>query len=264
MSTVQVEVSEGIATITFNNPKTLNAITTDDYNAFGEALRAIDKRDDVVATVWQATGRWFCAGTNVSTSGSLVSMRETFLQRVARSNTDVTRGLYTHSKVLIAALNGPVMGIAAAFLGQFDFIYALPNAWLSVPFTFIGIITEGGSSVSFARRMGVARANEALIFGKKLDSKTLLECGFLNKIFPEQSVESFHAAVRAHLLSELEGLDWTAILHVKQLLKIAQAAQNDPDATNLRESYAQAERLATSVPAERFGKLARKEIKHKL
>ncbi|KAK7693613.1 hypothetical protein QCA50_003182 [Cerrena zonata] len=127
-----------------------------------------------------------------------------------------------------------------------------------------GIITEGGSSVSFTRRMGAARAREALIFGKKLTSDVLLECGFVNKIFPEQPVEAFHASVRAHILSELDGLDKTATLQVKQLLKAGEAAQNDPDATNLRESYAQAERLSTEIPKERFAKLARKEIKHKL
>ncbi|KAK7693612.1 hypothetical protein QCA50_003181 [Cerrena zonata] len=112
-STVEVEISQGIATITFNRPRSLNAITTADYNAFAEALREIDKRDDVIATIWQAKGRWFCAGTDVSGSGSLLSVRETFMNRVARANTDTNRALYTHSKILIAALNGPVMGIAA-------------------------------------------------------------------------------------------------------------------------------------------------------
>ncbi|KAI0082721.1 ClpP crotonase [Panus rudis PR-1116 ss-1] len=264
MTTVQVNISGGIATITLNDQKHLNALTPEDYNAFAEALRTIDARDDVIATIWQATGRWFCSGTNVSKSGEVLSVRETFLQRVARANTDVTHALYSHSKLLIAALNGPVMGIAAAFLGHFDFIYCLPGAWLSVPFTFIGIITEGGSSVTFAQRMGVAKANEVLIFGKKVDSQGLLECGFVNKIFPDQSVESFQHAVRKHLESELDGLDKVAVLHVKKLLKAARASQNDPDATNLRESYAQAERLASGVPTERFARIARKELRHKL
>lgn len=63
---------------------------------------------------------------------------------------------------------------------------------------------------------------------------------------------------------ELEDLVPEAILKVKQLIKIGFNEQNNYDATNLRESYAQAERLATGVPAQRFNKIARKEIKHKL
>jgi Delta3-Delta2-enoyl-CoA isomerase len=91
----------------------------------------------------------------------------------------------------------------AAFLGMFDFIYCVPNAWLSVPFTFLGIVAEGGSSASFIRRsesrkffcslsfvgscimanriceVGVAKANEVLLWGKKVSAQELLQSGFV-------------------------------------------------------------------------------------
>ncbi len=85
-----------------------------------------------------------------------------------------------------------------------------------------------------------------------------------SKIFPDQSVESFHSAVRKHFQVELDSLDVSAVLRVKQLIKRGLAEANDPDAVNMRESYAQAERIASGVPNERFAKVARKEIKHKL
>lgn len=87
---------------------------------------------------------------------------------------------------------------------------------------------------------------------------------FQSKIFLEQPAESFHAAVRAHVQKELEGLDHSACLEVKQLIKSGLAECNNPDAVNMRESYAQAARIASGVPRERFAKIARKEIKHKL
>ncbi|GJE87194.1 ClpP/crotonase-like domain-containing protein [Phanerochaete sordida] len=263
---VNVEISQGIATITFNRPKSLNAITAEDYDAFAEALHAIDKRSDVIVTVWQAMGKFFCSGTDVTKSmnDEKESVRQTFINRVVRANTDVSHALYTHSKLLVAALNGPVIGIAAAFLGHFDFIYCMPNVYLSLPFPMLGIITEAGSSVNFVRRLGIAKANEVLILGKKLTSQDLLDTGFINKIFNEQPVEAFQAAVRKHVQEELDSLDHSACLHVKQLIKAGLAESNNPDAVNLRESYAQAARIASGVPAERFGKIARKEIKHKL
>ncbi|KAF7967687.1 hypothetical protein HWV62_33381 [Athelia sp. TMB] len=222
------------------------------------------------------------AGMSTGATANPTSVREEFLARAARTTTDVGHALYSHRKILVAALNGPVMGISAAFLGYFDvcvfyflarswltfpcfqFIYAMPNVWLSVPFTFLGIVAEGGASVSFVNRMGLAKANEALIWGKKIEADDLLKCGFLNKILVAQPVEEFHAAVRAVLLSELQGLDPTALLVVKRLLKAGLADKNDPDAVNLRESYAQAERFASGIPGERFRKIAAKEIKHKL
>ena len=77
-------------------------------------------------------------------------------------------------------------------------------------------------------------------------------------------MDSFHRDVDAHLRAELESLVPEAVLTVKNLLKIAAAERNNPDATILRESMAQAARFATGVPAERFTKIANKEIRHKL
>jgi len=241
-----------------------------DYNTLGEALRDIDRRDDVVVTILQATGRWFCAGTDVKTSlrrsdsHGNSTIRQSFVDAVAKSNTDCSQALYSHSKLLVAALNGPVMGIASAFLGHFDFVYCMPNAWLSVPFTFLGIISEAGSSVSFVNRMGLAKANEVLIFGKTMTADELLNCGFVNKVFPQERPEMFHLSVRKHVLGQIEGLDHTAMLTVKRLIQFGINEKNSMDGTNMRESYAQAERFASGVPAVRFARIAKKEIKHKL
>ncbi|KAF8192986.1 ClpP/crotonase-like domain-containing protein [Pholiota molesta] len=269
-STVTVDISDRIATITLNRPKTLNAVTAEDYDAFANALREIDEREDVLITVWQATGKWFCAGTDVRRSGSskalesVGSVRKALKNNVVSTTTDCGKALYSHSKILVAALNGPVMGITAAFLGYFDFIYALPNAWLAVPFTFLGIVAEGGASVSFINRMGLATANEVLLWGKKKTADQLLTCGFYNEIFSEQSTESFHSAVREKLLNELSGLDPTAILVMRSLIQRGIHEKNDPDAVNLRESYAQAARFASGTPYQQFARIANKEIKHKL
>ncbi|KIM43723.1 hypothetical protein M413DRAFT_18110 [Hebeloma cylindrosporum] len=265
MPSVTVDISEGIATITLNRPRTLNAITVEDYDAFANALRMINKRDDVLVTVWQATGTWFCAGTDVkrkegSNVQTLGNVRNAMRYNVVATTTDCGKALYEHNKILVAALNGPVM----AFLGYFDFIYALPSTWLAVPFTFLAIVAEGGSSVSFVNRMGLAVANEVLIWGKKKNADELLACGFLNKIFPAQTTESFHGAVRAHILDELRGLDPAALLVMRGLIRRGLHEKNDPDAVNLRESYAQAERFASGRPTEQFARIAKKEIKHKL
>ncbi|KAF8585925.1 ClpP/crotonase [Ramaria rubella] len=267
MNAVTVDVLDAIATISLNRPNSYNALTPEDYNDIAEALRVIDKREDVLVTVWQAFGKFFCAGANVNGAGrrEAQTIREAFLTHVARSNTDLGHALSSHSKILVAALNGPVM----ALLGHFDFIYALPSVWLAVPFTYLGksilgLVAEGGASVNFVDRMGISRANEALLFGKKLTAEDLEKARFINKIFPEQSVASFHANVRSHLLEELEGLDPRALLAMKNLIKAGMREKNAPEAVNLRESYAQSERFAGGVPRVRFGMLARKEIRHKL
>ncbi|KAG1788403.1 ClpP/crotonase-like domain-containing protein [Suillus variegatus] len=270
---ILVNVSQGIATITLNEPRHLNALTLEDYDAFANSLRVIDKREDVVATVWQANGKWFCAGSNltqtVATTGrsrdvpntlTQYSMRDYLVHEVVAANTDCTHAIYSHSKILVAALNGPVI----AFLGNFDFIYAVPEAWLNVGMSLLGIATEGGASVSFVNRMGIAKANEVLILNKKISASEMLECGFVNKIFPSKSTEEFHSTVHQHLKKELDGLVPASIFAIKTLIKAGLNEKNDFHAVNLRESYAQAERFSSGIPAERFSKIAKKEIKHKL
>jgi peroxisomal 3,2-trans-enoyl-CoA isomerase len=269
MSRLTISVSEKIATITLRRPASLNAMTVEDYADLANSLREVDQRKDVLVTVVQATGRWFCAGTDVkkhsdSTAAKEPGLREQFTTRVFLSTTDASKALYSHSKILVAALNGPVMGIAAALLGQFDFIYAMPNTWLSVPFTFLGIVAEGGSSVTFANRMGVARANDVLLWGKKMTADELLTSGFINHIFPQESTETFHATIRKYILEQISVLDPDSLLTVKRLLRAATDEKNNPDAANMRESYAQAERFASGAPARQFARIARKEIKHKL
>ncbi|KAF4608424.1 hypothetical protein EYR40_000769 [Pleurotus pulmonarius] len=265
MSEVTLSVAQGIATITMNRPRSLNAITADDYDKLANTLREVDKREDVIATIWQATGKWFCAGTDVKSTGSKLvetTVRHALVNQVSKSHLDCGHAFASHSKILIAVLNGPVMG--PAFLGYFDFIYALPNAWLSTPFSFLGIIPEAGSSVTFVNKMGWAKANEALIWGRKMTADELLESRFINKIFPQQSTEEFHATVRQYTLENLEGLDPVAILGAKRLVRAALDETNHFNTVLLREGYAQAERFASGRPRKQFERIAKKEIKHKL
>ncbi|KAL1737742.1 ClpP/crotonase-like domain-containing protein, partial [Schizophyllum fasciatum] len=143
-----------------------------DYDALATGLREIDQREEVIVTVWQGTPS--CIGTNfkrerpwdaTAYTDAPDSVRQNMMRRIMPTTLDCSQALYKHNKILVAAVNGPIMGIAAAMLGHFDFIYALPGAWLSVPFTFLGIIAEAGSSITFANRMGVAKANEVLLWG---------------------------------------------------------------------------------------------------
>lgn len=77
-------------------------------------------------------------------------------------------------------------------------------------------------------------------------------------------MEEFHKSVKQRVATELDGLVIEAVLKTKQLLRFGLKEKNDMDSVLLREGYAQAERFATGVPTERFTKIARREIRHKL
>lgn len=89
----------------------------------------------------------------------------------------------------MTALNGPAVGLSAALIGFSDFIYAAPHAFILTPFTSLGLVAEGGASRGFVQRMGIAKANEALIMSKRITSDELVKCGFVNEIFDTKPTE---------------------------------------------------------------------------
>ena len=95
------------------------------------------------------------------------------LRSFAANNLDVTQAFYTHPKILITALNGPVIGLSAALISLSDFIYATPSTFLLTPFTSLGLVAEGVSSYSLVQRLGISKANEALIMSKRVSCEEL-------------------------------------------------------------------------------------------
>jgi peroxisomal 3,2-trans-enoyl-CoA isomerase len=120
-----------------------------------------------------------------------------------------------HKKVLVLALNGPAVGGGAAwFEGVADIVLAAENAYLQVPFTALGLVPEFGSATSFAHSMGVHRANDFLMFGRKMTAQELEQCGMVNRIFP---TENFHQRVLEFLEDQLAVNDGKSMMETKRL-----------------------------------------------
>jgi len=181
---------------------------------------------------------------------------------------EVTKAFFNHPKILIVALNGPAVGLSAALIAHADFIYATSNTFLLTPFTSLGLVAEGGSSYTFVRRLGLSKANEALILSKPLPAADLLSCGFLNKIYPApadpQDCSAFHNAVLGDVRQEFleRGLNNESMLLVKRMIR--GAWEEKLEGVNAKEVFAGLERFLSGVPQEEFGKIARGEKKHKL
>lgn len=111
------------------------------------------------------------------------------LRNFVSYNLNVTEAFYTHPKILVVALNGPVVGLSAALAGWADFVYAAPHTFLLTPFSSLGLVSEGGASVGFVQRMGMSKANEALIMSKRISCEELVQCGFVNKVFETKPEE---------------------------------------------------------------------------
>jgi peroxisomal 3,2-trans-enoyl-CoA isomerase len=95
----------------------------------------------MAVTLITGDGDYFSAGADVTTARPSASQGDgltsfaAHLQRFAATNVNLTQAAAVHSKILVAGLNGPAIGFAAALLGHADFIFARPEAWLLCPFT---------------------------------------------------------------------------------------------------------------------------------
>ncbi|KAJ5882483.1 uncharacterized protein N7529_001155 [Penicillium soppii] len=270
---VTVSYQDRVAIVTLNRPDKLNALNQDLYYLLAERLREIDQRKEIFITVLTGTGRFFSAGADVTStrpgSGDLsTNVRRELVKGFVANNVDVTRTFYNHSKILVVALNGPAVGLSAALVAHADFIYAAPHTFILTPFSSLGLVAEGGASRAFVERLGIAKANEALIMSKRITCDELVAAGFVNKVIaaPSGNKEDSDGFLKK-VLEEVEDrlgthLNQSSLLGIKELVR--RPERELLDRQNGYEAFAGLERFMAGYPQEEFRKLASGEKKHKL
>jgi len=268
---VTFEVKGKIAIIKLNQPKKLNALGQPQYFRLASLLREIAEKDEIVFTVLTGTGRFFSAGADVRTNRDAPSADENVpvrlfhIRRAMGNNIELTNAVYTHPKILITALNGPVIGLSAALIAHSDFIYAAPHTYLLTPFSSLGLVAEGNSSKAFVERLGISKANEALIMSKRITCEELVHTGFVNKVFDIQPGESdkFLQLVLDEINDRLgDHLNSSSILKIKEQIRSVDRAAHDKQL--VAEFMGGLERFSSGIPQEEFRKIAMGEKRHKL
>jgi peroxisomal 3,2-trans-enoyl-CoA isomerase len=173
-----------------------------------------------------------------------------------------------HPKILVAALNGPVVGLSAALVALADFIYAAPHTFLLTPFSSLGLVAEGAASRAFVERLGIAKANEALLMSKRITCEELVATGFVNKVIapPSGKTDDSEGFLRL-VLEEVEDrlgphLNQTSLLKIKELIR--RPEREVLDRQNAVEVFMGLDRFMAGIPQEEFRKLASGEKRHKL
>ncbi|KAM0323270.1 hypothetical protein ACHAQA_008861 [Verticillium albo-atrum] len=252
------------AIITLNNPAKFNSLTQASYSRLAALLREIDANSDVFVTLLIGEGAFFSAGADLKDSPpSMDDMlsRSYWLPKLVNNNLDVARAFYSHSKILVTALNGPVIGLSAALISHSDFVFAISDAYLLTPFTSLGLIAEGGASVSFIQRMGQGKANEALILGRKIPVGELAQVGFVNQIFHDK--KNFRAEVMEHLRQTFhDGLVGTSMLGTKALLRRRLIQEQDEQAP--LETFGGLDRFCEGIPQSEMARVIAGAKKHRL
>ncbi len=185
---IATEVADGILTITLNRPDRLNAWTSTMCTELISAFDQADADDDVRAVIVTGAGRGFCAGADLSAGGTTFDWREREPQSagaVPRDNGgQFTLRVFECRKPVIAAINGPAVGVGATMTLPMDIRLAANDARIGFVFARRGIIPEAGSSWFLPRVVGISRAMEWVSTGRVFSAQEALEGGLVRSLHP--------------------------------------------------------------------------------
>lgn len=204
------EVAKRVATITLNRPDKLNAWTTVMEQEVRAAMAEAERDENVRVIVLTGAGRGFCAGADMSllstvaTKGLDAAQRAQAVQTAAHSNesgggrADFQKK-YSYfpalSKPVIAAINGPAVGLGLVIALYCDLRFASDAARFSTAFARRGLIAEYGMAWMLPRLVGQANALDLLFSARLMDAAEAFRMGLANQVYPQ---EAFQEKVREY------------------------------------------------------------------
>lgn len=193
-TTIGYDVADGIATVTLSRPEKLNAFTVTMMDEVLNVLDRIDADDDVRVAIFTGDGRAFCAGADLSEGVKAFAVEGAdaslgtggTLDYTAEAARDggglVTLRLYRCLKPVIAAINGPAVGIGATMTLAMDARLASDRAKIGFVFARRGIVPEAASSWFLPRIVGIGQALEWCFSGKVFDAAEALRGGLVRSL----------------------------------------------------------------------------------
>ncbi len=189
-STIILEKSSGVATITLNRPEVLNAQTPESLAELHAALEDVERDDGIGAVILRGAGRAFCAGMDLKTSFGPEGLERT-KQRGGhgiRFNA-VCRTMEKMSKPMIAAVQG--YAVTGGFLLAYtaDLLIAAENAQFMDTHARYGLIPGAGESQRMPRRIGLAKAKEMLFTCEPINAEQAERIGLANRVVPLEKLD---------------------------------------------------------------------------
>ena len=189
MSELLYEVSDHIATLTFNRPDRMNTISGPMLNELSKRLLEADRDPDVRVIVLTGAGRAFCAGLDIaaqSSGGGLGDVGASPGEFDLREAPPMV--LHNVDTPTVCSLNGGAAGYGMDIALGCDIRIAAESSKLAAAFTKRGIVPESGGTWLLPRMVGYAKAAEIAFTGRTLMAKECLELGLVNQVVPDSQL----------------------------------------------------------------------------
>ncbi len=186
--TLIYEVADNVATITFNTPKTANAVSPRGAREFRAVAEAADDDPEVRAVVLTGAGKMFCAGGDLGCFARAGSgARKLIMEMAGDLHMGLSRLARTNAPV-IGAINGTAAGAGLSLVMACDLAIAAQSAVFTMAYTRAGLTPDGSSTFYMPRKIGDRRARELMLTNRVLSSAEALEWGVVNEVVPNEEV----------------------------------------------------------------------------
>ena len=198
---ITAEVADGVLTITLNRPDRLNAWTPTMGEELIAAFDAADADDAVRAIIVTGAGRGFCAGADLQGGGATFDRRERQAgDGIPRDGGgQFTLRVFDCTKPVIAAINGPAVGVGATMTLPMDIRLAADGARIGFVFARRGIVPEACSSWFLPRLVGISRAMEWVATGRVFSAQEAHEGGLIRSLHAQDELLGAARALAAEI-----------------------------------------------------------------
>jgi 2-(1,2-epoxy-1,2-dihydrophenyl)acetyl-CoA isomerase len=188
--TVDLTTDGPAARILLNRPEALNAWNEQFGRDLLDAVTTVAEDDAVRALLITGAGRGFSSGADLKeqrTGGDGVPDLSARLKEIYHP---IITGLREMPKPVVAAVNGPAVGIGCSLALAADLIVAAESSYLLLAFVNIGLVPDGGSTAFIPARVGYARAAEMAMLGERVPAQQALDWGLINRVVPDGELEA--------------------------------------------------------------------------
>ncbi|MCW2665155.1 MAG: echA8 [Frankiales bacterium] len=240
---ILVEQRGDVVVLTLNRPQKLNAWTRQMMSELAQAVRAANDDDTVGAVVVTGAGRGFCAGADIGQQFAPALGDGAPAQAEEPAAGDWVR-LCRESKPLVAAINGPAIGVGLTMVLPFDQLVAAEGAKLSARFVKMGLVPELASSHFLVARCGWGAASWLAMSGTTILADEAARLRLVDRVVPPEALMDEAMAIAG----ELAGNPGPQVRMVKELL-----TQNahEPDLALVQQRELAALDIATKTPEHR-------------
>jgi len=199
MSAVEVTRDGAAARVTLNRPEALNAWDERLGTELNQAIADVGADPEVRAVMITGAGRAFSSGADLKEERSGEDGLPDLSRRLREIYHPIILGIREMPKPVIAAVNGPAVGIGCSLALACDLVIAAESAYFLLAFVNIGLIPDGGSTAVVPAKAGFARAAEMMMLGERIPAAQALDWGLINRVVPNSDLEADSSSLLTRL-----------------------------------------------------------------